>query len=128
METLKGACIIGQSGGPTSVINASACGAIASALRSPFITRVLAAQNGIEGVLNDRLFDCGEEREEEISLLTNTPAAALGALATGVMPRSSYQVLAARSGTATTTAISTLAGKFIVWLPRSGWRNRWTDL
>ena len=28
MEILKGACIIGQSGGPTAVINASAYGAI----------------------------------------------------------------------------------------------------
>ena len=35
MEQLKGACIIGQSGGPTSVINASAQGVIQTALASP---------------------------------------------------------------------------------------------
>ena len=34
MNVLKGACIIGQSGGPTSVINASAYGAIKTALES----------------------------------------------------------------------------------------------
>ena len=34
MSQLKGACIIGQSGGPTSVINASAYGAIKTALEN----------------------------------------------------------------------------------------------
>ena len=57
MSELKGACIFGQSGGPTSVINASAYGVIATALKNPNITRVLGAEHGIKGVLNDRLFD-----------------------------------------------------------------------
>ena len=43
MSELKGACIFGQSGGPTSVINASAYGVIATALKNPSITRVLGA-------------------------------------------------------------------------------------
>ena len=43
MKELKGACIIGQSGGPTSVINASAYGVIDTALKSPCITQVLGA-------------------------------------------------------------------------------------
>ena len=43
MNQLKGACIIGQSGGPTSVINASAYGAIKTALESESVTRVLGA-------------------------------------------------------------------------------------
>ena len=38
---LTGACIFGQSGGPTSVINASACGVFETALKSPYITTVL---------------------------------------------------------------------------------------
>ena len=60
MSELKGACIFGQSGGPTSVINASAYGVIATALKNPNITRVLGAEHGIKGVLNDRLFDMGQ--------------------------------------------------------------------
>ena len=52
MKELKGACIIGQSGGPTSVINASAYGVIDTALKSPCITQVLGAEHGIKGVLN----------------------------------------------------------------------------
>ena len=55
MKELKGACIIGQSGGPTSVINASAYGVIDTALKSPCITQVLGAEHGIKGVLNDRM-------------------------------------------------------------------------
>ena len=49
-NTLKGALIIGQSGGPTSVINASAYGVIRTALDSPDITAVYGAAHGIKGV------------------------------------------------------------------------------
>lgn len=47
MSELRGACIIGQSGGPTAVINASALGVIRTALDTDCITRVLGAANGI---------------------------------------------------------------------------------
>ena len=53
MKELRGACIIGQSGGPTSVINASAYGVIDTALKSGAITQVLGAEHGIKGVLAD---------------------------------------------------------------------------
>ena len=78
MNELKGACIIGQSGGPTSVINSSAYGVIDTALKNPNITRVLGAANGIVGVLNDRLYDMAEEDPAELELLKYTPSSALG--------------------------------------------------
>ncbi len=78
MNTLKGACIIGQSGGPTSVINASAYGVIKTALENPNITAVYGAEHGIKGVLNDRLFDMGQEDPAELELLKYTPSSALG--------------------------------------------------
>lgn len=78
MSELKGACILGQSGGPTSVINASAYGVIATALNSPAITAVYGAEHGIKGVLNDRLFDMGKEDPAELELLKYTPSSALG--------------------------------------------------
>ena len=74
MNELKGACIIGQSGGPTSVINASAYGVIDTALKSGVITQVLGAEHGIKGVLNDRLFDMGLEDAEELRLVKYTPS------------------------------------------------------
>ncbi len=78
MAELKGACIIGQSGGPTSVINASAYGVIRTALDNPCITNVYGAEHGIVGVLNDRLFDMGKEDAKELELLKFTPSSALG--------------------------------------------------
>ena len=78
MNTLKGACIIGQSGGPTSVINASAYGAIKTALECDDITAVYGALNGIKGVLNDNLIDMGKEDPEELALMKTTPSSALG--------------------------------------------------
>ena len=78
MNQLRGACIIGQSGGPTSVINASTLGVIETALKSNMITQVLGAEHGIKGVLNDRLFDMGLEDPQELALLKYTPSSALG--------------------------------------------------
>ena len=51
MSELKGAAIFGQSGGPTSVINASAAGVIQEALKQGCITKVYGAAHGIKGVL-----------------------------------------------------------------------------
>ena len=79
-NTLKGACIFGQSGGPTSVINASAYGVIRTALDAPEITRVLGAAHGIRGVLDDKLYDMGLEDDYELSLLMHTPSSELGSV------------------------------------------------
>ncbi len=78
MSELRGACIIGQSGGPTAVINASAQGAIQAALKAGCITRVLGAAHGIKGVLADELYDMGKEDPAELDLLQFTPSSALG--------------------------------------------------
>ena len=78
MSELKGAMIIGQSGGPTSVINASAYGAIKAGLDSDSITTVYGAANGIVGVLNDKLYIMDKEDPAELELLKYTPSSALG--------------------------------------------------
>ena len=80
MSELKGACIFGQSGGPTSVINASAAGVFHEALRQDCITGVYGAAHGIKGVLDDQLYDIGKEDPEEIELLKTTPSSALGSV------------------------------------------------
>ena len=78
MSELKGACIIGQSGGPTSVINASAYGAIKTALECDCITKVYGAEHGIKGVLDDRLMIMDEEDPKELEYMKYTPSSALG--------------------------------------------------
>ena len=60
-EKLIGACIFGQSGGPTAVINASAYGVISAALEAGEITKVYGASHGIKGVLDDKLYVMDEE-------------------------------------------------------------------
>ena len=75
---LVGACIFGQSGGPTAVINASAYGVIKTALEAEEITKVYGASHGILGVLNDELFVMDDEDPEELKLLLHTPSSELG--------------------------------------------------
>lgn len=79
-NVLKGSCVIGQSGGPTAVINSSAYGVIRAALDCENITTVYGAEHGIKGVLDDRLFIMDQEEPGELELLKNTPSSELGSV------------------------------------------------
>lgn len=80
MKNLKGACLFGQSGGPTSVINASAAGVFLEALNQELITDVYGAEHGIRGILEEKFFDMRKEDVKELELLKNTPSSALGSV------------------------------------------------
>ena len=80
MKNLVGACMFGQSGGPTSVINSSAAGVFIEALAQKNITKVYGAANGIQGILTENFYDMGQEDEKELYLLKNTPSSALGSV------------------------------------------------
>lgn len=68
-----------QSGGVTSVINASACGVIETARQnSDKIGTVYAARNGIIGALTEDLIDTSKESDKDIAALRHTPAGAFG--------------------------------------------------
>lgn len=68
-----------QSGGVTSVINASAAGVIETARRFPDkIGKVYAGRNGIIGALTEDLIDTSVEPAEAIAALKYTPAGAFG--------------------------------------------------
>ena len=73
-KALTGSVIIGQSGGPSAVINASAYGVIKTALENENITKVYGALHGIKGVLNDQLMIMDEEDPKELELLLSTPS------------------------------------------------------
>ena len=77
-KALTGSVIIGQSGGPSAVINASAYGVIRTALENENITKVYGAFHGIKGVLNDQLMIMDEEDPKELEHLLYTPSSALG--------------------------------------------------
>lgn len=80
----EGNAIIGQSGGPTSVINASLCGVIQACLNkgskgeSARINKILGMQYGIEGFMKDQVIDLGAQPADVIEGLKTTPASALG--------------------------------------------------
>ena len=79
MAKLKGKAVVAQSGGPTAVINASACGVIQTALAEPGVfTGVYGASNGILGVLKEELYDLGAEDPVQIDRLKRSPSSALG--------------------------------------------------
>lgn len=75
---LKGNAIIGQSGGPTAVINASLVGIVDAARRARGIDRVFGMRFGIEGVLGNYLLDLGAESPETLEAVRNAPSSALG--------------------------------------------------
>jgi len=79
MTMLKGNLMFGQSGGPTSVINASAAGVFIEALKyGEIIEKVYGAENGIVGILNEKFFDIGQEDPKELEMLKYTPSSSLG--------------------------------------------------
>lgn len=75
---MRGNALVGQSGGPTSVINSSLCGVIQQALASENIENVFGMSFGIEGFMNDEVVDLGKEAPEVIEGLRSTPGSALG--------------------------------------------------
>ncbi len=76
--TKKGNVVIAQSGGPTAVVNSSACGVIQEAMKSGKFGRIYGATNGILGILREDLFDVSSETPESIDALKRTPSAAMG--------------------------------------------------
>ncbi|MHC4380727.1 MAG: 6-phosphofructokinase, partial [Planctomycetota bacterium] len=79
-EILKGAAVIGQSGGPTVVINQSLVGFIETAIEADCITQVLGARHGIAGMMKGDLIDLGKESAATLEDVANVPAAALGSV------------------------------------------------
>ena len=72
--------IVGQSGGPTAVINASLCGVVQEALNhEEACGTVYGMINGIEGLLNGTVMDMKPLRSSgELELIRTTPGAYLG--------------------------------------------------
>jgi len=75
---IQGNAIIGQSGGPTPVINASLAGVVEEALRTSGIRNVYGMNFGIEGFMQEEIIDLGKQPKEIIEGLKHTPSSALG--------------------------------------------------
>jgi 6-phosphofructokinase 1 len=74
-----GKAIIGQSGGPTAVINRSLVGFIKEAVNADF-DDVLGARHGLAGMLSKDFVDLSSLSESQLFGISKTPAAALGSV------------------------------------------------
>lgn len=71
-------CLVAQSGGPTSVINATVAGVVKANQMNPYYDKVYGGLNGIEGILQERFVDLTNMSDEENVILRQTPSSALG--------------------------------------------------
>ena len=74
-----GKAVIGQSGGPTAVINRSLVGFIKEAKNSNF-DEILGAKHGLAGMLSQDFVDLSKLSESQLYGIGKTPAAALGSV------------------------------------------------
>jgi len=76
----RGNAVIGQSGGPTVVINESLVGIVEAARLSGAIDKVFGALHGVSGLLDDRLIRLDDQPAATLATVASTPAAALGSV------------------------------------------------
>ncbi|MBQ3460056.1 MAG: diphosphate--fructose-6-phosphate 1-phosphotransferase [Solobacterium sp.] len=71
-------CIVAQSGGPSSVINATVAGIVKANQLNPLYEHVYGGLNGIEGILQERFVDLTKMSDHENQVLRQSPSSALG--------------------------------------------------
>ena len=74
----KANAVVGQSGGPTSVINCSLAGVIETAVGSSAVDRIFGMRFAIEGLMEGDLIDLTDRSAEALQQLKRTPSSALG--------------------------------------------------
>jgi 6-phosphofructokinase 1 len=74
----KGNAVIGQSGGPTSVINQSLVGVVQEMKKAGLVDQLLGARHGVRGIVNDDFIALNDVKDELLERIAQTPAAALG--------------------------------------------------
>ena len=77
-ELLKGNAVVGQSGGPTAVINQSLVGVIEAAKVAPMIRRLLGARHGVRGIIQENFADLKGLNAALLERIAATPGSALG--------------------------------------------------
>jgi 6-phosphofructokinase 1 len=79
MAAVKGNAVIGQSGGPTSVINQSLVGVVEEVKKNaPHIDKLLGCRHGVRGIVNNDYIDLKSVPDELLNRIAQTPSSALG--------------------------------------------------
>jgi 6-phosphofructokinase len=74
---ISGKVLIAQGGGPTVVINQSLVGAVLESRKFSQVTRVYGAINGVNGIINEKLYDLTQETTHNLEQVAMTPSSAL---------------------------------------------------
>ena len=92
---IPGTVVIGQSGGPTAVINQTLIGVVQACLARPDVfTKVLGAVHGIKGIMGGRFHDFAGESAANLELVAGTPSAALRSVRHKALPEDGAKILA----------------------------------
>lgn len=78
LDLPRGNAAIGQSGGPTAVINQSLVGAIEQLKTFKSVKKILGMRHGVSGLIKDELVDLGRVPKTQLEKIARSPAAALG--------------------------------------------------
>ncbi len=92
-STLRGNLAVGQSGGPTAVINATLVGVLQEARTHAAIENVYGLRHGVEGLLKEDLMDLGGAGDDLLERIRTTPAAALGSCRRKLRPDDYARIL-----------------------------------
>lgn len=79
-KAIKGNAVIGQSGGPTCVINQSLVGVIEEIKKHSEITGLYGALHGVKGMLEEDFIDLLKEHKSTLEIVAQTPSSALGSV------------------------------------------------
>jgi 6-phosphofructokinase 1 len=78
MSSGKSNAVIGQSGGPTAVINQSLVGVIEELHHHTEINRILGAKHGVRGIVNNDFIELNNVAADLLERVAQTPSSALG--------------------------------------------------
>ncbi|MDE0909875.1 MAG: 6-phosphofructokinase [Myxococcota bacterium] len=77
-KTLAGNAVIGQSGGPTAVINQSLVGCIEGLRGCDAVGKILGAHHAVRGIVNNDFIDLTDIPQDRLDRIANTPSSGLG--------------------------------------------------
>ncbi|MEX2213403.1 MAG: 6-phosphofructokinase [Phycisphaeraceae bacterium] len=75
---LSGNVVVGQSGGPTAVINQSLVGVVETLRGKPGVGKILGAVHAVSGIIKDQFLDLNDIPQDRLNRIAETPSAALG--------------------------------------------------
>ncbi|MCC7145382.1 MAG: 6-phosphofructokinase [Phycisphaeraceae bacterium] len=76
--SLKGTAVVGQSGGPTAVINQSLVGVVEALRGQPGVDKILGAHHAVKGIVNDDFIEMQNIPQDRLERIAQTPSSALG--------------------------------------------------